>query len=543
MKLPSVESMRRFFITLTVALLSALSVSASHNSSSLKESLPNEELKRLNKALKASDLYMNDKRMLLDSMTRNLNKIASDKGEMRWKASIDLSEVYLPMRADSALKYAHVALEESERLGDSRMILQSNFAVINALSTCGIFTQALSLFKSIDSDDVPSDLKNYYWAAGRKLYGYMRIYVEEEPIYYQEYTEKYFQYDDLLVSHLPETDKMRQFIIAERHISQGRYQEGKAEIIEICRDLPEEANLYGMAMYQLALVEKNKGNQIGYAEFLIKAAISDIKGCVKDGLALPALAEWLYSAGELNLAFQYINFALEDAMEGNVRMRTVTIATLLPLIDEAYREKINASRDELMVYFLLVTFLLILSACLVVVLLRMNRRATANTRKLARISELQESYIAHFIGLCSTYASRLQSLQKLTLRKLASGQGEDLQKLIKSGKFGEDQNDEFYKVFDSAILDIYPDYLKDMNALLRPEEMVELKHEGELTPELRIYAFVRLGVDESTRIAQMLNYSVSTVYAYRNRMRNKAIDRENFDRDVMRIGRPDEKKI
>ncbi len=122
-------------------------------------------------------------------------------------------------------------------------------------------------------------------------------------------------------------------------------------------------------------------------------------------------------------------------------------------------------------------------------------------------------------------------------RKLASGQADELQKLIKSGKFDDDQNEEFYKIFDSAFLDIYPDFIENINSLLRPEEALELKNAKELTPELRIYAFVRLGVDESTKIAQMLNYSVSTVYAYRNRMRNRAIDRENFDHDVMGLGR------
>ena len=320
-------------------------------------------------------------------------------------------------------------------------------------------------------------------------------------------------------------------------ISQGRYPEAKSHLEKLCTTQAEDSNLYAMAAYQMALVCKNEGDQTAYASYLAKAAISDIKGCVKDGLALPTLAEWLYRHGELNLAFRYINFALEDAMAGNVRMRTVTIAALLPLIDEAYREKINASRDELMVYFLLVTFLLLVSAGLVVILMRMIRRGRATARKLARTSELQESYIGHFIGLCSTYANRLQSLQKLVSRKLASGQADELQKLIKSGKFDDDQNEEFYKIFDSAFLDIYPDFIENINSLLRPEEALELKNAKELTPELRIYAFVRLGVDESTKIAQMLNYSVSTVYAYRNRMRNRAIDRENFDHDVMGLGR------
>ena len=536
MRLPDKTSLMRL-LAAAVGFCGFLTCTAGHSHILHKEALPTEELKRLNKTLKASDLYMRDKTDVLDSMRRHLESIPAADLDARWKSAMALSETYLPVRADSSLKYAYVAQSLARQAADRRLELQSSMAEINALSTCGIFTKALGRFREIDERSVPQDLKIRYWQAGRKLYGYMRLYVEGEPMFYQEYSTKYYQMDDSLMKYMPEADKTRQFYMAERFVNQGRYKEALSMLNAICADLPESANLYGMSMFQIGLIAKNEGRQTEYATYLIKAAISDIKGCVKDGLALPTLAEWLYGQGELNLAFQYINFALEDAMEGSVRMRTVSIAALLPVIDEAYREKIKASRDELMVYFLLVTFLLIVSGGLVVVLMRMNKRSRANTRKLALISELQESYIGHFIGLCSTYANRLQSLQKLALRKLASGQAEDLQKLIKSGKFGEDQIDDFYRVFDSAILDIYPDYLKDMNALLRPDEAVELKHDGELTPELRIYAFVRLGVDESTRIAQMLNYSVSTVYAYRNRMRNKALDRENFDRDVMRIGR------
>lgn len=532
------ELTRKLLLTLICILLGG-AVAELHAGHSHSDSgnLPTEELKRLNKAIKAADMYLHDKTVGLDSMARSYRELPVSDHLGRWQTAMNLAEGYLPLRADSALKYSQLALECASTDHDWPQELQSRVLRVNALSTCGIFTKALAEFNEIDASRVPANLKVSYWMAGRKLYGYMRLYVEGEQEFYKQYTDLYFQYDDSLMQMLPAADNIRQFYTAERMVNQGHNKEAKEILDGIVRQLPEEANLYGMASFQLALVAKNEGHPRLYATYLAQAAISDIKGCVKDGLALPALAKWLYREGELNLAFQYINYALEDAMEGNVRMRTVTIAAMLPVIDEAYREKINASRDELMVYFLLVTFLLILSGALVFVLMRLNKRSRANARQLARTSELQESYIGHFIGLCSTYATRLHSLQKLVVRKLASGQADELQKLIKSGKFGEDQNEEFYKIFDNAFLDIYPDFIARMNALLRPEEAVELKKERELTPELRIYAFVRLGVDESTRIAQMLNYSVSTVYSYRNRMRNRAKDRENFERDVMLIGK------
>ena len=108
--------------------------------------------------------------------------------------------------------------------------------------------------------------------------------------------------------------------------------------------------------------------------------------------------------------------------------------------------------------------------------------------------------------------------------------------MIDSGKFVDEDNDDVFKIFDHAFLDIYPDFITHINMLLRPEEQIVVKNPGTLTPELRIYALVKLGVNESNRIAQILHYSTNTVYAYRNRMRNKAISRDSFDSDVLKIG-------
>ena len=502
--------------------------------------LPKEDLRRLNNTIKAADSYMREETKELDSLTARYTSLSETDYLERWKYAQRLTEDYLPIRADSSLRYSELAILIAREGHLKNEEYRSRIARINALSTAGIFTRALDEFRTIGADSLDASMRIPYWMAGRKLFGYMRAYVEGDRQFFTQYTERYYQYDDSLTKHLPVDDPTRTFYMAERLVSNGKFADAKKMLQGLCSSLPEESNLYGMAAFQLGEVYKAEGDQTAYASYLAKAAISDIKGCVKDGLALPALADWLYKQGEFNDAFRYINFALEDAMSGNVRMRTVTIAALLPLIDEAYRKKINASRDELMIYFLLVTVLFILSVGLMVVLMRMFKRSRANAVKLRHTARLQESYIGHFVGLCSTYANRLQSLQKLVTRKVASGQSEELLGLIKSGKYADDKIDEFYKVFDSAVLDIYPDFISNINALLRPEEQIELRKGSDLTPELRIYAIVRLGVDESTRIAQILNYSVSTVYAYRNRMRNRAIDRDKFDEEVMNIGNPDE---
>lgn len=520
-----------------LAILLAMLVAASAALAAPKAELPREELHRLNRVMGASDIYMRDKTIHLDSLTMAYLSLPASDTHGRWEGAIRLSQEYLPVRADSALRYSDLALQLAQDAAHPECEFRSRVARINALSTAGIFTRALAEFNALDSCSMTHDMRISYWLAGRKLFGYMRVYVEGDRQFFNDYTERYMQYDDSLINNLPVGNQTRTFYMVERLVSTGKNAEARMMLEGLLDSLPEDSNLYGMAAFQMGLVCKNEGDPTGYAGYLAKAAISDIKGCVKDGMALPALAEWLYQQGELGDAFRYINFALEDAMKGNVRMRTVSIAALLPMIDEAYKEKINASRDELMIYFLLVAFLFILSVALIVVLLRMIKRSRQATRKLAQTADMQESYIGHFIGLSSTYANKLEALQKLVIRKIASGQSDELLRLVKTGKFADGQNEEFCKIFDAAFLDIYPDFIENINALLKPDERIELKKEKELTPELRIYGFVRLGVEESTRIAQILNYSVSTVYAYRNRMRNKAIDRDSFDTDVMRIGK------
>ena len=102
--------------------------------------------------------------------------------------------------------------------------------------------------------------------------------------------------------------------------------------------------------------------------------------------------------------------------------------------------------------------------------------------------------------------------------------------MTKSGKFIEEQSHEFYEVFDNAFLHIYPDFLTHVNALLRPDARIELKPGEMLNTDLRILAFMRLGIEESTRIAQVLNYSLNTIYSYRNRLKARALDKENFEK-------------
>lgn len=525
----------RTLLTYLLLLLASVTVAQTRNSGP-RYDVPSDELRVLNQAIRHASRYDNRKTETIDSLKKIYAGIPVSDISRRWELTYEIARQYLTNNADSALRYANRSLQLS---GDvlSRQI-RSRLAVVNGLSMAGIFSHALSKFDSISQMPLDKDQKLELWRSGRQLYSYMMTYVSEDSPIYKEYNQRYLAFDDSLLNNLPRTDNFYTFLRGERAVGVEQYKEAKVYLESLLERLTPESNLYGMAAYQMAQVYLSQGDETGYAAYLAKAAVSDIQGAVKEGLALPALATWLYNQGRLDDAFEYITFALEGASSGNARMRSVAIAPMVPVIDQAYRKEIRSSRDRMVVWFCLACVLLILSGVLLFAINRQAKQSREAQRKLEKLSKMQESYIGNFVGLCSSYADRLESLSKLVAVKISSGKTDELLKLVKSGRFGEPGKDEdFYRSFDSAFLDLYPDFVMRVNMLLREDEQIVLKKGEGLSPELRIYAFVKLGVEESTRIAQILHYSVSTIYAYRNKMRNKAVSRDTFEADVAAIRR------
>lgn len=514
-------------------LLTALSANASKNKIDPHD-IPSEALQQLSSTINHASVYQNKKIAHLDSLKSTL-KSDTQHGK-QWETLIEIASQYRQMNADSSMHYAERALAESQITPDDSRRIRSQLCLVTAVSTAGIFPPAVQTLDSISRLPLSPEIRIEFWKAGRVLYSYMSAFVKGEGKYADLWKRKYIQCDDSLLVLLSEKDPFRKFIFAERMVSDAKWDQAKTLLEQLLATHQKADNIYGMSAYQLAIVHRNLGAPTKYAECLALSAESDIIGCVKEGIALPNLAEWLYEEGDLDNAFRYINFALEEANSGNMRMRTVSIGASMPLIDEAYRKKIDQSNDMMLGYLIISTTLLLIAIVLSAILVKNIKSSKAKERKLAVTSKKLEAYVGNFIGLCSNYASRLDQFAKLVSRKINAGQGEELLRLVATGRYNDDDNETFYRLIDKAILDIFPDFVESINTLLQPDKQIELKSGELLSPELRIYAFVRLGVDQSNKISQILNYSPNTVYSYRNRMRNRAIDRDNFDSAVANLG-------
>lgn len=93
----------------------------------------------------------------------------------------------------------------------------------------------------------------------------------------------------------------------------------------------------------------------------------------------------------------------------------------------------------------------------------------------------------------------------------------------------------FYTRFDQSFIELYPDFVDELNGLLIPEARIVQPSPKSLTTEARIYALMRLGVTDNQEIATLLFYSTQTIYNYKSAMRARAINRNTFDEDINRL--------
>ena len=241
-----------------------------------------------------------------------------------------------------------------------------------------------------------------------------------------------------------------------------------------------------------------------------------------------------------------------------VQFRTAQMSELYSIISVSHQAKEIKTKNKLQHYLLLIS---ILSAILVLLfafvfrqmrkfyrikeelshingeLARLNDELAEKNEQLSDANAVKMQYIARFFDLCSMYIDKLDDYRK-RLKKLAEDRKYDaLYRQLKSTSMLETEQGELYKNFDAIFLNLYPSFVDDFNALLNEDERIELRSRDLLNKELRIYALLRLGITDSMKIASFLRCSISTVYNYRSKVRNKAsVSREEFEKMVMKIG-------
>lgn len=449
----------------------------------------------------------------------------------RIKTLHEIIDRYSSFNNDSAMYYASLGTRIAR--GDSALPFRLRGTALKPLA--GFYESAMKEFATFDSLSIPPEYKADYYDAGRQMYSFVYGLFPSYHKFNDSIGRQLLQMQLRLLDKLPEGSVARHFSTGEYYMLTGEYDKAKAYCLELMYGSDSTAAYKARLAHHLATIARHEGNDDERTYYLAVSALADLTGGTLEVKSLQELGSMMFERGDVYRAYSYLSMALENAVECGASMRMVETARSMPIIEQAHSGQIASWRRMIYVVIAIMVLLLAGMATLLILLRREMNNMAQLQQNLRSANKIKEVYISQFMSLCSIYMDKLNSFSKIVSRKLAVGKVDDLYRLTNSGKFVEEQSKEFYDVFDNAFLHIYPDFVRQVNSLLRADSQIVLKEGEQLNTELRILAFVRLGIQDSPRIAQVLNYSLNTIYSYRNRLKNKAVDRENFERDVMNL--------
>lgn len=520
-------------------------------------------LLKLDQAIKERPIYMEQKEHKLNELKRQLHQHLPE--EERYSILGTLEDEYRSFNTDSALRVAQEREQIALHLGNRRYIDNARMNTADIMGMTGMYKEALDLMKDIHINQLPRDIHPYYYHIYRTVYGLMADYAvtEHEKKLYAELTDKYR--DSLLVVN-KDNLLIHTLIQSDQYNVRNEYDKA----IRLLTDYLAQQNDYehdvAICAYTLSESYRLKGDKEKEKEYLIVSALADMKTAVREYISLRKLAVLLYQEGDIERAYSYVKICMEDAAACNARLRKLEILEIFPIINDAYQQKTEKQQEQMKWALISISLLsLFLLLAIFYVYKQMKRVAAArreviNTNKrlkelneelhrsngqlkeanhsIAENSYLKEEYIGRYMDQCSVYLEKMDNYRR-SLGKIAStGNVEELYKNIKSSKFIEEELKEFYANFDNTFLQLFPTFVEDFNALLAGNEQISLKPNERMNTELRIFALIRLGITDSVKIAQFLRYSVTTIYNYRTKVRNKAAgDREQLEQEVMKIGK------
>lgn len=548
--------MKKIIIFLSICLVCTCAVRAA---GSRADSL----LLKLDRAIKERPAYMRQKELKIEDLKKQLFRATTD--EDRFSLLGTLLDEYRSFNTDSAL---HVAQERERialRLQNKQHIDNARMNMADVMAMTSMYKETMDVMKSIPADRLPEDLRPYYYHIYRTVYGLMADYAvtEHEKKLYTGITDKYrdsllmVNKDNLLIQTLIKSDQYNFYNEPDKAIR--LLTDYLAQQVDYIHDV-------AICAYTLSESYRLKGDKEKEKEYLIVSAIADMETAVREYISLRKLAVLLYQEGDIERAYSYVKICMEDAAACNARLRKLEILEIFPIINDAYQQKTEKQQEQmkwalisisLLSLFLLLAIFYVYKQMKKVAAARRevisanrrlkelneelhqsNARLKEANRSIAENSYLKEEYIGRYMDQCSVYLEKMDNYRRSLGKIAATGNVEELYKNIKSSKFIEGELKDFYANFDNTFLQLFPTFVEDFNALLADGEQISLKPNERMNTELRIFALIRLGITDSVKIAQFLRYSVTTIYNYRTKVRNKAAgDRDRLEQEVMKIGK------
>lgn len=503
-------------------------------------------IRQLDQELKLAKHYDQAKEKNIASLRRNLAMAKDAHGKLL--ATKAIYYAYCSYKYDSAFVYAQREIDIASHIGDPSDIVMATCDKIYCLFSAGLYNEASEEIARLNINGISREAKKRYLIVNWRLNADLADYVHTQP-YTRIYVEKAHVLCDSVLKYIDKHSWEYPYMETLQLMKDGKHQQ--------CMPILERlAKMKGIGLHEKAIIYSNIALAYKYSrhekealKYFALSATYDIQSSTKETTSAREAGSVLYAMGDYAHAISYVQKALDDANFYGARQRMIEINNILPIIQRDRYESVARQRNTMIVAISVVSILFIFLFITSFILKRKmtelqtarhtieerNKQLEESNRKLQEADRIKTEYIGRSFTINADYVNMMEKLYRTLDHKIMARQYTDLSRSLQESKLNA-QRKTMYTDFDDAFLAIFPHFIESYNSLFAPENRKEPEKGQKLTTEMRIFALIRLGVNDADRIASFLHYSVNTINTYKTRVKNKSlVSNEEFEERIMAI--------
>lgn len=446
--------------------------------------------------------------------------LASCSEKEKWESAAELQKRYFYHDLDSCHRYSLLMLSHSK--GDKRkeIVSQSNYAY--CLYRMDSVQLALKAFNTIPRDELPQEAKDIYYNAGYHILGSYESLGDQLSGIVQDWWEHdstsfepvYYRTQYLRASGLSEADAIEKL----KHSSLA------------------SPNDTAKAYFYIAREYNSMGDNDNAIKYYTKSAIYDLKISVKAYTALYELSMLLFDEGYTKRANRYIKITLEDAYSSHYHLSYKKLVRSSLSIMDALSWQSKQKMMIMIISLIVVSILLVIAVVLLVWLRRYSIKQKEMHAQVSELSKIKDEFLVRYMEKSVEYLYKVDDYRS-TLRHAVKHDGLDaIPAILRKPSSAAEEFGSLLMMFDTSFLDIFPDFIQNVNLHMQDEWQLEQPAPKRLSTELRILALIRMGITKRQKIAHLLNLSVTTVYSYHYNMHKHSLHpKEDFDDIIKRL--------
>jgi hypothetical protein len=502
----------------------------------------------LKSELTKKKIYDNEKEARLKKLKTSLYNTSKTNYKAQYDICSRLYEEYKVYQFDSAYVYTQKLLNISTVLNDVPKQYESNIRLGFILLSSGMFKETFECLNHINTRLINDSLKVEFYSLKARECSDLADYNSDK--YYSPVDNALsIKYLDSAIAFAIPNSFEGLSRLGDRQLRTGQTQQPSIYYIKALQDPALTAHHRAMLATGLSYFYLGKDQTETRTNLLTIGAINDIRSSTKETVAIFRLGEELYRDGNAKDAYVFIQQAMDDAEYYGARLRKIKIGAVLPVVAAQKIIDVEKEKNRFLIYFLMIGAVAILIALISFVEFNQLKRLRAKEKiieeknaqlelindKLTEDTRIKEEYIGYFFNAISGYILKLEKIKRIVERKIATKKYDEILITVNEINIKKEREALFY-TFDHVFLKIFPNFITVFNSLLKKEDQIWPKDHEVLNTDLRIFALMRLGINDNEAIANILEYSVNTIYVYKMRIKAKAIiPNDQFDHKIMSI--------